>query len=92
MVRDKWLAEKCPAISVGGPGGNELSKQWIEAAAQNGVQPFPLANGSGLYLSGPPPRAVLYGPGSAADSRSAVLQYINAPRGLPEFLQICWKI
>lgn len=85
-----WFTEKCPAISVGGPGPNEITKEWLETAKLKGVQPFPIGTGHGIYLSEPRPRAALYGP-LAADTKAAVEGYIAEPRGLKEFLANCWR-
>jgi pyrimidine deaminase RibD-like protein len=85
-----WLTEKCPAISIGGPGPNEITKEWLDAAKVKGVQPFPIGSGHVIYLSEPRPRAALYGP-LAADTKAAVERYIADPRGLKEFLANCWR-
>jgi len=84
-----WITEKSPAISIGGVGANELSKDWLVVAEEKGIKPFPLGKGSGVYLSEPRPRAVLSGL-TAEDTKEAVEKYIANPRGLKEFLDNSW--
>jgi pyrimidine deaminase RibD-like protein len=89
-IRDGWFTLKCPAISIGGEAANEISKEWLRAAAQKRISPFPLSTGHGVYLGEPRPRAVLYGP-AAADTMAAVETYIAKARGLKEFLANAWS-
>jgi pyrimidine deaminase RibD-like protein len=88
-TRDKWFTDKCPAISIGSEGANAVSKEWLAIAKEKAVAAFPLGSGYGVYLGGPRPRAILYG-NRAADTRSAVENYIKIPRGLAEFLENSW--
>jgi len=75
---------------VGGAAANNVSKEWLEDAAEKGINPFSLGKGSGLYLSAPRPRAVLAGT-NAADTMDAVEKYISHSRGLTEFLVNAWS-
>jgi pyrimidine deaminase RibD-like protein len=89
-TRDRWFTDKCPAISIGSEGANNISKEWLGIAKEKAVAAFPLGSGHGLYLSEPRPRAILYG-NRASDTRSAVEKYIESRRGLAEFLRNSWK-
>jgi hypothetical protein len=84
------FTKSSPAISIGGPIPNEITREWQEEAKSRGIQPFSLSTGSGIYLDGAHPRAVLSGR-FASDTRAAVETYISEPRGLKEFLTNAWS-
>ena len=84
-----WFTERCPAISVGSGAANDVSQEWSEDANAQGIQPYPLGKGTGLFVNRQPARVVLAGK-HAEDSKNAVETYISHPRGLTELLASSW--
>ena len=79
--------KRSPVISVGSEKAN-IATQLLQAQAETeGIQQFPLESGFGLYIAGPPRRAVLWG-NTAKSTLAAVRRYIEHPDGLKAFLHV----
>jgi len=75
-----WFTERCPGISVGGEGANEVSKEWLRTALEKGIKPFAFGKGTGIYMSNPRPRAVLAGPRHKRRGRKIHLPMLSTAR------------
>jgi hypothetical protein len=77
-----------PAISLGGPVANALTKEIEETAPANGK--WVVGRLHGAFLQTRQPRAALWGQ-YANESRLSAERYIERPEGLARFLDLCWK-
>jgi len=85
--RNKRLQQQ-PAISVGGPVANTLTKEVEETAKPNAK--WVTGRLHGAFVSDPKPRVALWGP-YAYEGRLSAERFIERPEGLAAFLKLCWK-
>ena len=90
---NETLFSNVPFISVGGPGGNNLTKWLLDPARKHPDRhDWPMGEGSkGFFrkVSARCPQVALYG-NTATRTRRAVEVYLEKQEGLKSFLDMCW--
>lgn len=77
-----------PAIAIGGPSANSLTRELDETAPRNSK--WSVGRMNGVFVAGPPPRVGLWGP-NATNGRLSAERYIGRSDGLESFLKLAWK-